>query len=171
MTNAYDIVESLLPGSSTDDESEDEDTLRNAVVLLLRLEWAQTSVQLNNIERELELLFNAPSEEPKNPSEVQSTSDNTWRLDAPTQGSLTSKDGPLLDVNGKVSVSFSSTTVHILIKTTQPLRPFTILPAGAGERARLQAEVFRPDHRLPTMTIDQYLEEEQRRGNIISGGG
>lgn len=53
----------------------------------------------------------------------------------------------------------------------QPLRPFTILPAGAGERARLQSEVFRPDHRLPSMSIDQYLEEEQRRGNIISGGG
>ena len=46
-----------------------------------------------------------------------------------------------------------------------------ILPAGAGERARLQAEVFRADHRLPTMSVDEYLEEERRRGNIISGGG
>lgn len=53
----------------------------------------------------------------------------------------------------------------------QPIRPFTILPSGTIERTRLQAEVFRPDHRLPTMTIDEYLEEERRRGNIITGGG
>lgn len=51
------------------------------------------------------------------------------------------------------------------------MRPFTILPAGAGERARMQGEVFRPGHRLPTMGIDEYLEEESRRGNIIGGGG
>lgn len=31
--------------------------------------------------------------------------------------------------------------------------------------------VFRPDHNLPTMTIDEYLEEEKRRGGIIDGGG
>ena len=31
--------------------------------------------------------------------------------------------------------------------------------------------VFRPDHTLPTMTIDEYLEEEKRRGGIIEGGG
>lgn len=53
----------------------------------------------------------------------------------------------------------------------QPLRPFTILPSGAGERARLQAQVFGPGHRLPTMSIDEYLEVERQRGNIITGGG
>lgn len=59
-----------------------------------------------------------------------------------------------------------------LSHTFQPLRPFTILPStSSSERSRLRAEVFRPDHRLPTMTIDEYLEEENRRGNIISGGG
>ena len=53
----------------------------------------------------------------------------------------------------------------------QPLRPFTILPAGASDRARFQSQVFQADHRLPTMSIDQYLEIEQQRGNIITGGG
>lgn len=38
-------------------------------------------------------------------------------------------------------------------------------------RQRLQQGVFRPDHNLPTMTIDEYLEEERRRGGIIEGGG
>lgn len=52
----------------------------------------------------------------------------------------------------------------------QPLRPFTILPPGA-DRAQLQAQVFQPGHRLPTMTVDEYLEIERQRGNIITGGG
>ena len=57
--------------------------------------------------------------------------------------------GPLLDKSGK------------------PLRPFTLL----DKRQRLQEGVFRPDHNLPTMSIDEYLEEERRRGGIIDGGG
>lgn len=55
----------------------------------------------------------------------------------------------------------------ILSKDGRPLRPFTLLDT----RQRLQQGVFRPDHNLPTMTIDEYLEEEHRRGGIIEGGG
>jgi immunoglobulin-binding protein 1 len=55
----------------------------------------------------------------------------------------------------------------------QLLQPITILPSGAGgdDRARLREQVFQPDHRLPTMTIDEYLEIERQRGNILTGGG
>jgi immunoglobulin-binding protein 1 len=55
----------------------------------------------------------------------------------------------------------------------QPLQPFTILPSGAGgdDRTRLREQVFQPDHRLPTMSIDEYLEIERQRGNILTGGG
>ena len=59
------------------------------------------------------------------------------------------KAGPILDKNGK------------------PLKPFTIL----GNRQALRNGVFKPDHNLPTMTIDEYLEEEKRRGGMIEGGG
>lgn len=55
----------------------------------------------------------------------------------------------------------------ILSKSGRPLRPFTLLDS----RSRLQQGVFRPDHNLPTMTIDEYLEEEKKRGGIIEGGG
>lgn len=47
------------------------------------------------------------------------------------------------------------------------MRPFTLLDT----RQNLKKNVFRPDHALPTMTIDEYLEEEKRRGGIIEGGG
>ena len=58
--------------------------------------------------------------------------------------------GPLLDSKGK------------------PLRPFTLLGGG---RQEVKDGVFRPGHSLPTMSIDEYLEEERKRGGIIEGGG
>lgn len=58
-------------------------------------------------------------------------------------------------------------TAPILDKSGKPLRPFTIL----DKRTQLQEGVFRPDHSLPTMSIDEYLAEEKKRGGIIEGGG
>ena len=55
----------------------------------------------------------------------------------------------------------------ILSREGKPLQPFTIL----SKRQDLRNGVFKPDHSLPTMTIDEYLEEERRRGGIIDGGG
>ncbi|KAI9789723.1 MAG: hypothetical protein M1835_001487 [Candelina submexicana] len=55
----------------------------------------------------------------------------------------------------------------ILSKDGKPLQPFTLLDS----RQRLQQRVFKSGHNLPTMTIDEYLEEEKRRGGIIEGGG
>lgn len=72
------------------------------------------------------------------------------RLDGPmTMGGLGRRGGPLLSPSGK------------------PLQPFTL----TDKRTQLQKGVFRPDHSLPTMSIDEYLEEEKRRGGIIDGGG
>ncbi|KAJ1558300.1 hypothetical protein HK405_013996 [Cladochytrium tenue] len=45
-------------------------------------------------------------------------------------------------------------------------RPFII----TNQRERVQAGVFRSGHNLPTMTIDQFLENEIKRGNVLSGG-
>jgi hypothetical protein len=81
--------------------------------------------------------------------------DTTWRLDRPGGPGRAARPRELISGGGRV------------------LRPFTIMPsmAGMSERERLRSEVFRSGQRLPTMTVDEYLEEEQRRGNIITGGG
>ena len=47
------------------------------------------------------------------------------------------------------------------------MQPFTLL----DKRSQLRDGVFRAGHNLPTMSIDEYLEEERRRGGIIEGGG
>lgn len=53
----------------------------------------------------------------------------------------------------------------ILSREGKPLQPFTLL----SDRQRLRDKVYGPDHALPTMTIDEYLDEERRRGGIIDG--
>ena len=68
------------------------------------------------------------------------------RLDGPLAQSH--RGGPLLSMSGK------------------PLQPFTLTDA----RTQLRDGVFRPGHNLPSMSIDEYLEEERRRGGIVEGG-
>lgn len=181
----FDLISALLPhsahgASNEEEELDDEDERRTATLLMLRLAYAQAHAQLASIAEEFELLRTAPPALPGQPGtsdrarsspEVERTS---WTLDGPRAAAATRRGGPLLDSAGKVRdplvhffARFSLTRIH-----TQPLQPFTILPSGAGgDRARLQDQVFQPDHRLPTMSIDEYLEIERQRGNILTGGG
>ncbi|THU99050.1 hypothetical protein K435DRAFT_964626 [Dendrothele bispora CBS 962.96] len=172
----FDLIASLLPSTSSttsdaldeEDDSETDEILRSTVLLLLRLCFVQANSQLQMMDQELELLKNAPppiaysprpeaararEQEDSRRRQKESEENDMWKLDAPATGPGTASQGPLLDQSGK------------------PLRPFTILPSGTSDRARLQSQVFRPDHNLPTMTIDEYLEIERERGRIITGGG
>ena len=81
--------------------------------------------------------------------ELTETRDSSGRLGPPLRDFTASNKSPLLSRNGK------------------PLRPFTLV----GSRQEVRKGVFRPGHNLPTMSIDEYLVEEKRRGNMIDGGG
>jgi len=159
----FGLISSLLPKPQAIQGEEDldldtEEILRETTLLVLRLFYARAMTQLHAMEQELELLRNAPPSPMMGPEsgdfrdKQRNVDENDWKLDIPLAGSPDGK-GPLMDAQGK------------------PLRSFTILPSDAGERARLQAQVFAPGHRLPTMSIDEYLEIERQRGNIITGGG
>lgn len=160
-SSVFDLALSLLPPTSRssaandDDETETEDILREATLLLLKLCYVQACSQLESLEQELELLRSAPPP-PSHPPPLSSEQHEktreevSWKLEKTPHSS---RGDPLLDPSGK------------------PLQPFTILPSSASDRARFQAQVFKPSHRLPTMTIDEYLEVERQRGNIITGGG
>ncbi|KXT03334.1 hypothetical protein AC578_3956 [Pseudocercospora eumusae] len=136
-----------------------EDDSKAREVQLTEIEYCthQTLASLEGIAQELQILAKAPP--PSAPRDGQVPRDlrereramfdkgYTERLDGPSHLSAGMK-GPLLDKSGK------------------PLRPFTLLA-----RDEMRQGVFRPDHSLPTMTIDEYLEEERRRGGMIDGGG
>lgn len=113
----------------------------------------QTFASLESVAVELQILRMAPPassiqanghDDPR--QQAKDTNGYSERLDGPISAGLR---GPILDKDGR------------------PLRPFTLL----DNRQRMQQGVFRPDHSLPTMTIDEYLEEERKRGGMIDGGG
>ncbi len=115
----------------------------------------QTFQSLESMAQELHIISLAPPSHPQDQTgptpdgrdERRNKDGYSDRLDGQLPGLKYS--GPILSSDGK------------------PMRPFTLLDS----RQTLKNGVFRPDHSLPTMTIDEYLEEEKRRGGIIEGGG
>jgi hypothetical protein len=143
----------------------DEDAVREVHLAHLHYSTHMTFQALEGLNREWEILALAPPPQPggdPNPRGAQQEDDDARRrqrygglgdnysdrLDQPLSGGL-NQGGPLLSKEGK------------------PLQPFTLL----GNRQELARGVFRPGHNLPTMTIDEYLDEERARGGIIEGGG
>ncbi|KHN98181.1 TAP42-like protein [Metarhizium album ARSEF 1941] len=105
---------------------------------------------LEGLNREAEMLAMAPEPEPRRAGHAHAhahAEDASVRLDQPF-GRSARAGGALLSRDGR------------------PLQPFTLV----GSRAELARGVFRPGHNLPTMSIDEYLAEEKRRGNFLEGG-
>ncbi|QDS73206.1 hypothetical protein FKW77_003047 [Venturia effusa] len=134
----------------------DDAAVRDLHLTTINLAVHQTfqSLELTNLE--LQILSMAPPTPPPgqerashDPRERNSDKNGySERLDQP-RTNLAGLTGPILSKDGK------------------PLRPFTLL----DKRTQLQQGVFRPDHNLPTMSIDEYLAEEKKRGGMIEGGG
>ena len=137
----------------------DDETTRNLYLAELALYSNQSFQSIDAITQELSILSQVrlvdPSREPRKEDarsrdRQSSANGSSERLDSLTSAPGLGRYGaPLLDKSGK------------------PLRPFTL----TDKRTQLRQGVFRPDHNLPTMSIDEYLEEERRRGGIIDGGG
>ncbi|KKK13665.1 tapA protein [Aspergillus rambellii] len=136
----------------------DEDDVRQLYLAEIKLYTHQAFQSLDLLAQELSMLStirNLPSkpedsqsDDPRRRIQVGESS-YSERLDPPLAQLLRGgKFGPLLSKGGK------------------PLQPFTLL----DRRTQLRDGVFRSGHNLPTMTIDEYLEEEKRRGGIIEGG-
>ncbi|PQE29375.1 hypothetical protein CJF32_00003130 [Rutstroemia sp. NJR-2017a WRK4] len=136
----------------------DEDAVRELELARLALCTHEAFQSLESINRELEILALAPAVLPSGPESLGVDERERLGLQGSEKGysdrldlrDITTRNkGPILSTGGK------------------PLRPFTLLE----NRQTLQKGVFKPGHNLPTMTIDEYLEEERARGNIIEGGG
>ncbi|TKA33712.1 hypothetical protein B0A50_00548 [Salinomyces thailandicus] len=122
----------------------------------------QAFASLESIGQELHILSLAPPSPPPDQSvHPTDTRDRSARDATETYSSR-------LDTPSSLR---ASTRGPLLSKTGKPLRPFTLTAGGQSKRQDLQQGVFRPDHSLPTMSIDEYLEEERRRGGMIEGGG
>ncbi|KAK9368102.1 TAP42-like protein [Lipomyces kononenkoae] len=138
---------------NVDDDDNDDETARELYLKQIALFIERSFDALQGLDSELEILAFAAARpaqpsvehpEPPTDSSVSKKDDYSERVDAPLRNTQA-----ILNSEGKVN------------------RPFTIV----SSRDQIKKNVFKPDYVLPTMTIDEYLEEERRRGNIIEGGG
>ncbi|PYI15255.1 TOR signaling pathway regulator [Aspergillus japonicus CBS 114.51] len=137
----------------------DEDDVRALYLAELALYAHQTFQSLDLLAQELSMLATMRTA-PPNPTEL-SPEDPRRRNGEAESGYSERLDRPIAELlrGGRLG--------PILSKEGRPMQPFTLL----DRRTQLQQGVFRSGHNLPTMTIDEYLEEERRRGNVIEGGG
>ncbi|KAF5093204.1 hypothetical protein D0Z00_004189 [Geotrichum galactomycetum] len=68
----------------------------------------------------------------------------------------------------KVEARLTNKNIPILSKDGKVNRPFTIV---STKRDQIQRSVMGTGQHLPTMSVEEYLEEEMKRGGIIQGGG
>ena len=131
----------------------DDEVLRSLYLAEIALLSSQTFQSLDMITQESAILAQIRSVEPNTQPSINDTRESSRRsptrysekLDGPGTLPGPGSRGPLLDQRGK------------------PLQPFTL----TDKRTQLREGVFRPGHNLPTMSIDEYLEEEKRRGGIL----
>ncbi|KAI9594217.1 TAP42-like protein [Syncephalis fuscata] len=133
-----------LEQAKEDVDADTDELDRSLILTLIQLFIQKSSEHLQSIQQEREMLKMMLSREQESQHKKSDS-----QLDTRTPSSLTNAQGPLLSSTG------------------QPLRPFVI----TSQREQILQGVFRPGWRLPTMSIDEYLEQERERGNIIEGGG
>jgi len=158
-------------GAGTEDVGDgggDEEVVRETHLAHLAFSTHMAFQALEGLNREWDVLAQAPPEPvapgSRREGDVGADEDARRRragVGAQQDGGFSERlDHPLGRLQG-------GTAGPLLTKQGKPLQPFTLL----SNRQELAKGVFRPGHNLPTMTIDEYLEEERRRGGIIEGGG
>ncbi|KAI4124741.1 MAG: hypothetical protein LQ338_004659 [Usnochroma carphineum] len=139
---------------------QDDPASREIYLAEIQLCTHNTFHALDIINQELKIISLMPLTSPA-PQPEEQAEDHRQRNGIPKDSYSERLDPPISQLmsNGKAG--------PILSKYGKPLKPFTLLDS----RQRLRDGVFKQDHALPTMTMDEYLDEERRRGGIIDGGG
>ncbi|KAI8891906.1 TAP42-like family-domain-containing protein, partial [Globomyces pollinis-pini] len=140
-----DINNVIIENQAKDPDNDDYEINRDLILTTIELLVQQSIQALKDIKEEQQMLDYAATL-PKTPESA-----NDDRLDM-TRLTLNDRTGPLLDSSGK------------------PLRPF-VITSDHDKRAQFQKGVFQYGHNLPTMSIEEYLDREYERGNMLSGGG
>ncbi|TPX34213.1 hypothetical protein SmJEL517_g03124 [Synchytrium microbalum] len=135
-------LEDLL--SRRKDQEIDEDIERDIILTSGRL-YAQTALESIRLIRDERVILLEMEQIKRDKShELSSQLENN----SDTRVALKDRTGPLMNPQGRI------------------MRPFVI----TSKREEVRRGVFRPGWNLPTMTIEEYLDLEMERGNMLSGG-
>ncbi|PVU91829.1 hypothetical protein BB561_004180 [Smittium simulii] len=142
----------------------DSDIVREHLILLIKL---QVKLEIENIimiNNELELLENFIKYSKMNVTEKNQLPD----LRAPNRQSIANKDIDWkLDTNLSSSRGGGSNSGRLLDSKGKPTKTFVI----TDQKIQTKKGVFQPGYSLPTKSIEQFIDEEFERGNVITGGG
>jgi immunoglobulin-binding protein 1 len=123
----------------------EEEQLREYYIVELELLILEVKEEFWNIHMELEMLNFKIEQDERMKYKLQ----DEERVE--TRNVPSERPGALLSQKGKV------------------LQPFVITTERA-KREELLNGVFKPGHTLPSMSIEEYLDREMERGNMLSGG-
>ena len=136
----------------------DEEAVREVYIASIEYSTHMTFQSLESLNRELQVLAMAP--EPFLPSDSSAIPEDDHRRREREKANESAR----LDMPLRLQSALGG---PILSREGKPLQPFTL----TANRQEIAKGVFRPGHNLPTMSIDEYLDEERKRGGIIEGGG
>ncbi|KAI1319003.1 hypothetical protein EDD11_005201 [Mortierella claussenii] len=145
------VLGTTSSGYEGDLSPEFEDQYRDFVLLHIQFAIFQTMEQLVGIQQELPMLKQMQERRAAQSSgddRTVSRGQEDARDSKVDDSRIWNATGPLMDPQGR------------------PLRPFVI----TNKRTEMMKGVFRPGHSLPTMSIEEYLDQEIERGNFLSGG-
>ncbi|KAJ1934107.1 Type 2A phosphatase-associated protein 42 [Linderina macrospora] len=151
MSQEITALESRLATATASDDTDEAE--REYAVKLIRLKIQQVIDDLSMLESELDMARQMEQRR-ADPDRRQNEEERSkeWRLDPQTY---------------RVNPATGQPNRPVFNAKGQPMQPFVL----TNDRQKIKDSVFRPGWALPTMTVDQYLQQEQERGNIISGGG
>jgi len=133
----------------------DDDATRKLYLTEIQLYTHQTFQSLDLVSQELSMLSHM-RQTAESPAGLQNP-DPRERAELDKKGYSERLDPPISQLLKPGNFG------ALLNKDGKPLQPFIL----TSRRSQLQQGVFKPGHNLPTRTIEEYLEEEKRRGGII----
>ncbi|CAO3633501.1 unnamed protein product [Mucor hiemalis] len=136
-----------VSGKKDDEDRDVEETEREWVEALIELEIIKALENWHAIEQEFVMV--KEMEIMREMMEKTGRTDTVDKREPVINRATWGKDKPMLSKEGR------------------PLQPFVIM----NKREQMKSKVFGYGHNLPTMTIDEYLDQERERGGIIEGGG
>ncbi|ODV63244.1 Tap42p [Ascoidea rubescens DSM 1968] len=139
----------------------DEEILRELHLTRINLLVVKAFKDLENIQMELQLLSNRSIPAPK----IQSVGkENTNQTKDQKYASKDNKSNILSEENNYgYTENLETLNKSILSKEGKVLRPFTLY----SKKDQLRKKVFGTGQELPTMSIEEYLDEEMKRGGIV----
>ncbi|RKP03288.1 hypothetical protein CXG81DRAFT_2316, partial [Caulochytrium protostelioides] len=147
-------------GRDADDDEDfdraDETLQRQLLMTSLALHIRTALEQLQAVRDERGMLEQMARREAERPARAV--------VAAPQRG--TDAEDTRIEARGRADQWSRFNTAPLMAKNGKILRPFVL----SNERQEVRDRVFRPGHNLPTMTVEEYLENEKARGNFLQGG-